>query len=307
MNNENNNFQNNQPIQQPVDNFNQNNYVPPTNNQAPTSNFEPPKTNKPNFIVIGIIAVAVLGGLIFGVNAFLGNNDDNSIKNNNDNQNNQNNINNSDNNNNTFNAIYEITIDGTTIPVGIKLFELMDLGFKISQVQSPEGSGFFSGENQNSEKIMLFPGESRFLVLRNTEGRNIGLISVENFSNEQKSIFDSNVYRVRVQIHFVFSPPGMEVVFNEMKLESSGFSPDYIMSIFGEVEPRIHMLDGNFRFLDYDRVLSNTRQFADGTFMTDQLLTFEHHGDTLISIILYNRLALSNAVWDNIERQFYYE
>ena len=68
MNNE---FQNNQPMQQPINSYNQNNYVPPT----------PPKANKPNFIVIGIIAIIAVGGLLLIANTLLGfnNNNNNSM------------------------------------------------------------------------------------------------------------------------------------------------------------------------------------------------------------------------------------
>ena len=61
------------------------------NNNIPNNVQIPPKVNKPNFIVMGIIAVAVLGVLIFLAITFLGNDDNNQTNNNGDNQNNINN------------------------------------------------------------------------------------------------------------------------------------------------------------------------------------------------------------------------
>jgi len=73
MNNLNNDIQNNNQSTQETFNQNQSNYVPPIN-QPPISNFEPPKPSekKPNLVVIGIVAVVVVAGLIFGATTLFG-------------------------------------------------------------------------------------------------------------------------------------------------------------------------------------------------------------------------------------------
>lgn len=75
-----------------LNNFNQTpNPQQPINNIPPVSNIEPPKPkrNKPNIIIIGIIAVVFVAGLIFVANYLLGNknntNENNSNINNNKN------------------------------------------------------------------------------------------------------------------------------------------------------------------------------------------------------------------------------
>lgn len=75
-----------QQMQQPVNNpvpSPQPTYTPPINNEPPQ-----PTINISKFIIIGIVAIVVIGGIVLGVNALLGNKD-NSNKNINNNENNK--------------------------------------------------------------------------------------------------------------------------------------------------------------------------------------------------------------------------
>ena len=135
-----------QTVQQPI-NTPQPTYTPPVNNEPINNSFESPKPSgkKPNIIIIGIIAIVVIAGLIFGVNAVLGNKDNNTD---NGNNNNTNTNNKGGNSSITINKDYYYSVK----PIG-RTFGQMSDGMRFGKdVIQLHGSGSFKNSDEFKSK-----------------------------------------------------------------------------------------------------------------------------------------------------------
>ena len=134
MNNENMNNLNND-----TQNNNQS-YVLPVNNQAPNG-------KKPNIIVIGIISVAVVVGLIFGVKALLGTNEKNPPNNN-------------GNNNGNINSLGGTIIESDSYVLEYKLNnDFRYVAREDYTLPIINDGGLFQVPAKNTTHLLLFTGE----------------------------------------------------------------------------------------------------------------------------------------------------